>query len=293
MKLKLTIFLSTVAVSLALLMGASTAQAIEVIFDDNGNAIQILDLPVVDENTQETTVYNVDFEYEQGINVYEGGFDFPDDETILIARQEVNNALNAFSAELVGEVGSDQFFIGNKWEDGLMAALGGELISEDWKSCESDCISAFGLAGAAILNPQELFVYADFTVADGTSPPTGSPVTISGTVTFLEGSGLVLENNGRDDLPIDGDGAFTFETPLTPGGLYNVTVATNPTNPTQACSVENSGGEVPAEGVTDVLVTCGEAVLGDLIKVAAEGDTLPDTTVLTSILSDGGVAINI
>jgi hypothetical protein len=50
---------------------------------------------------------------------------------------------------------------------------------------------------------------------------------------------------------------------------------------------------VPAEDVTDVAVTCVEPVLGDLVKVAAEGDTLPDETVLTDILLDGGVAINL
>jgi hypothetical protein len=293
MKFKRTIFLTAVVVTMSLLLGTITAQAVEVIFDVNGNATQILDLPITDEVTNETTVYDVDFVYEPGINVYGSGFDFPGDETILLVRQEVNNTLNAFNAELVGGAASDQYFIGNKWEDGLLVALGGEFISGDWETCERDCIAVFGVGGAALLNPEDFLVYADFTVADGPPPLPGEPVTIGGSVTGLEGSGLVLKNNGIDNLSIAGDGPFTFVTPLTPGGLYSVTVATNPTNPTQTCSVENGGGEVPAENVTDVAVTCAEAVLGDLNKVAAEGDTLPDETVLETILLDGGVAINI
>jgi hypothetical protein len=122
--------------------------------------------------------------------------------------------------------------------------------------------------------------------------PTPEPVTIGGTVSGLVGSGLVLQNNGRDNETIDSDGEFTFDTPLTPSAFYNVTVAANPSNPTQTCSVENGSGTVPAEDVTDVAVTCVEPVLGDLVKVAAEGETLADNTVLTLILKDAGVAIN-
>jgi hypothetical protein len=119
------------------------------------------------------------------------------------------------------------------------------------------------------------------------------PVTIGGNVTGLLGDGLVLQNNGKDDESIDADGVFTFDTPRTPGSLYDVTVATNPTSPAQTCSVDNSGGTVPLEDVTNVTVTCAEAVLGDLIKVAAEGQALPNGTFLKEILLDGGVAINI
>jgi hypothetical protein len=50
---------------------------------------------------------------------------------------------------------------------------------------------------------------------------------------------------------------------------------------------------VPLEDVTSVAVSCAEVVVGDVSKVAAVGDTLPDDTLLTQILLDGGVAINI
>jgi hypothetical protein len=120
----------------------------------------------------------------------------------------------------------------------------------------------------------------------------GDPVTIGGTVTGLEGSGLVLQNNGADDRPIDSDGTFTFDTSLEPCRTYNVTVLTNPENPTQICNVENGSGDVSTEDVTDVAVTCVEPELAGIKKVAAEGDTLGDT-VLKDILLNGGVAISL
>ena len=235
----------------------------------------------------------MEFVHERGIDVYSSSFDFPDDETIFIVRQQVNNALNAENAGPVGEVGAEKFFIGNKWDDGLLVALGGELISGAWETCETDCIAVFGLGGVALLDPNAVFVYADFTVVEGPEPPPeGDPVTIGGTVTGLTGSGLVLQNNGTDDLPITVDGPFTFVTPLLPGGLYSVTVFSNPNNPSQTCSVTNGNGTVPTEAVTNVTVTCGEPPVSDISKVAAEGDTLPDDTTLDEILKEGGVAIN-
>jgi hypothetical protein len=117
------------------------------------------------------------------------------------------------------------------------------------------------------------------------------PVTIGGTVTGLEGSGLVLQNNGSDDLTIDADDEFTFDTPLKPDTSYDVTVYIHPEG--QICSVENGSGTVPAEAVTNVAVSCAEAPVATVSKVAAEGDTLLDDTILMDILLDGGVAINL
>jgi len=293
MKRKLTMLSAAVVVALGLLLGASTAQATDVIFNDDGNAIRIEDLEVVDENTEVIGVYDVEFVNNRGIDVYGSGFDFPDDETIFLAREAVNNALNTENAGPVGEVGDDQFFIGNKWEDGRLVALGSELISEDWETCETGCIAVFGLGGVAVLDPNAVFVYADFTVVEGPEPPPeGDPVTIGGTVTGLTGSGLVLQNNGTDDLLITGDGPFTFATPLRPGGLYSVTVFSNPKNPSQTCSVTNGNGTVPTENVTNITVACTEGPVSDISKVAAEDDTLPDGTILSEILREGGVAIN-
>lgn len=79
--------------------------------------------------------------------------------------------------------------------------------------------------------------------------------TVGGTVAGLTGSGLVLRNNGGDDLAISGDGAFVFPTSLASGNDYDVTVAVHPTGPAQSCAVTNAGGTVSG-AVTNVEVNC-------------------------------------
>ena len=79
---------------------------------------------------------------------------------------------------------------------------------------------------------------------------------IGGTVTGLDGTGLVLQNNGGDDLAITGNGPFTFATELEDGSAYTVTVLTQPTGPNQTCTVTNGSGTLSGADVTDVQVTC-------------------------------------
>ena len=93
-----------------------------------------------------------------------------------------------------------------------------------------------------------------FTLNVGVGGP--EPVTIGGSVIGLVGSGLVLQNNGGDDLSIVGDGPFTFVTPLTPGDSFEVTVFTQPEG--QICSVENGLGLAGTEDITNVSVACGD-----------------------------------
>ncbi|MGH8189614.1 MAG: hypothetical protein ACREUC_23870, partial [Steroidobacteraceae bacterium] len=79
---------------------------------------------------------------------------------------------------------------------------------------------------------------------------------IRGTVSGLLGTGLVLQNNGADDLAINADGSFGFATAVLAGRNYNVTVLTQPSNPSQSCTVTNASGTVGSADVTDVAVTC-------------------------------------
>ena len=80
--------------------------------------------------------------------------------------------------------------------------------------------------------------------------------TIGGTVSGLAGTGLLLRNNGADDLPISANGAFTFSTPLPTGASYAVTVAGQPGGPSQTCAVSGGVGTVGSGNVTDVVVQC-------------------------------------
>jgi hypothetical protein len=76
------------------------------------------------------------------------------------------------------------------------------------------------------------------------------------TVSGLAGTGLVLRNNGRDDLSITGNGSFQFRELLASGAMYDVRVATPPTNPTQSCAVGNGSGTIGAANVANITVTC-------------------------------------
>lgn len=82
---------------------------------------------------------------------------------------------------------------------------------------------------------------------------------VGGTVSGLSGSGLVLRNNGGDDLAIGGNGPFEFAAPVIEGGSYAVIVHSQPNDPPQSCSVANGSGTVSGGPVTDVQVTCVEA----------------------------------
>ena len=79
--------------------------------------------------------------------------------------------------------------------------------------------------------------------------------TVGGTISGLSGSGLVLALNGAT-LPVTANGPFTFPGALASGSTYTVTVGTQPSNPTQTCTVTNGGGTVGAANVTNVAVTC-------------------------------------
>ena len=81
--------------------------------------------------------------------------------------------------------------------------------------------------------------------------------TIGGVVFELTGSGLVLQNNGGDDLSISTAGAFTFSTAVANGAAYDVTVKTQPSAPEQTCLVANGTGTIGAEGVANIRIECG------------------------------------
>jgi galactose oxidase-like protein len=80
--------------------------------------------------------------------------------------------------------------------------------------------------------------------------------TVGGTISGLSGSGLVLQDNGGNNLPISANGSFTFTTPIASGSTFNVTVFSQPSNPAQTCGVASGSGTVASANVTSVVVTC-------------------------------------
>jgi len=84
---------------------------------------------------------------------------------------------------------------------------------------------------------------------------TASAYSISGTVYGLSGSGLALQDNGGDNLPVSAGGSFTFAAEIDNGNPYAVTVETQPSNPAQTCRVPNGTGTAYAD-VTGIQVVC-------------------------------------
>jgi hypothetical protein len=96
----------------------------------------------------------------------------------------------------------------------------------------------------------------------GDPPPTGgvqNSYSVGGTVAGLTAAGLILKNNGGDDLAIDANGGFAFQTLLASGAAYAVTVASQPAAAGVTCAVANGEGSVAAANVTNVTVTCTAA----------------------------------
>jgi len=93
--------------------------------------------------------------------------------------------------------------------------------------------------------------------AEVSATPTGPPPTYSvgGTVSGLTGT-VTLQNNAADDLVIDADSSFTFDTAVNDGSTYVVTVSTQPAG--QTCSVTNGSGTISGVNVSNIGVSCAD-----------------------------------
>ena len=90
----------------------------------------------------------------------------------------------------------------------------------------------------------------------GGSSPAPINFFVGGTISGLAGSGLVLQNNGSNNLTVSANASsFTFTTALASGTPYSVTVLTQPTNPNQTCVVTSGNGTVNSN-ITNVSVAC-------------------------------------
>ena len=97
---------------------------------------------------------------------------------------------------------------------------------------------------------------AVLTILDDDRPPTLPPsFTIGGTVTGLAGTGLVLQHVTTGENLATGNGPFTFSQQLLSGFAYSVAVGTQPSNPSQLCTITNGSGVANAN-ITNVAVNC-------------------------------------
>jgi hypothetical protein len=117
---------------------------------------------------------------------------------------------------------------------------------------------------------------------------------VGGRVVGLTGSGLVLTDNASDNLTVSGNGAFTFAVPVTSGSPYTVSIATQPSNPTQVCTLAGQTGTVGDGDVSSILVNCSAntfTVSGTVSNLAGSGLVLNTSAGSLSITSNGGFAL--
>jgi hypothetical protein len=67
-------------------------------------------------------------------------------------------------------------------------------------------------------------------------------------------AGLVLEDNGADNLTVSANGSFNFATPVPGGSPYAVTLLAQPAG--ESCAVSNGSGTVGAANITGIPVQC-------------------------------------
>ena len=100
-------------------------------------------------------------------------------------------------------------------------------------------------------------------------PPT---YTVGGTVNGLSTSGLVLQNNGGDNLTLNTSGRFAFATSLLTGQPYSVTIAAQPTS--QLCAVTvGAVGTIGSANVTSVQVDCRATPMFNIAEYPLPGVT--------------------
>jgi hypothetical protein len=112
---------------------------------------------------------------------------------------------------------------------------------------------------------------------------------VGGTVVDLHGEGLVLKNNGGDDLAIQSNGSFTFATRLGDGAAYAVTIAAQPT--AQTCSVKNGNGTVEGGDVTDIRVSCVDDVMPIMLSIGGTVTGLRGKGLVLQNNGEGDLAI--
>jgi len=125
-----------------------------------------------------------------------------------------------------------------------LSTFDGEEMNGNWTFTVDD---SFNLDGGA-LNSWGLEICS--------IAPAPVTYTVGGTASGLAATGLVLQNNGGDDLPVDADGSFTFVTALSNGSSYLVTVLSEPLIPDQSCTVNNGSGTLAGANVSNVTVSC-------------------------------------
>ena len=123
-------------------------------------------------------------------------------------------------------------------------------------------------------------VFAALAMACTNTPTDATPTySVGGTVSGLAGTGLVLRDNGSDDLVVSANGSFTITTGLPGGAAYSVTVVSQPSSPSQSCVVTAGSGTVATGDIKTVMIDCttNSYTVGGMVSgLTGEGLVLRD-----------------
>ena len=100
---------------------------------------------------------------------------------------------------------------------------------------------------------------------------------IGGSISGLaNGNNLTLQNNLDDNLIINTNGSFTFDTPLDDNEMYDVTILLQPTTPKQTCAIVNNNGTLAGSDITNITITCNTAqyTIGGIISGLTTGSSM-------------------
>jgi hypothetical protein len=117
---------------------------------------------------------------------------------------------------------------------------------------------------------------------------------VGGTVSGLNGTGLVLASNTGETLSVAGNGSFTFKTTFPSGNPYYVLVLTQPSSPTQTCLATNGAGTVAIANVTGITVACStkttatDAIGGMVVGLTGSGLVLQNNGTDSLVVSAEG-----
>jgi uncharacterized delta-60 repeat protein len=116
--------------------------------------------------------------------------------------------------------------------------------------------------------------------------------TVSGSISGLAGSGLVLQDQTRG-VPLNASGnAFAFTNALSNGDAYHIVVQTQPSNPLQICTVTNGQGTIASANVTNVAISCTTpAAPGSLDASFGDHGRVATNVTFSSALFGGRVGI--
>jgi hypothetical protein len=153
------------------------------------------------------------------------------------------------------------------------------LVTVKTQPSGQSCVVGNGAGTAASAN------IANVTVGCTTNSP--PKYTLSGMISGLAATGLVIQNTGTDYLSLAaGATSFTFATALPPAATYQVTVKTQPAG--EVCTVTNGAGTISNTNIVNVVITCTPYfTLGGTVS------NLQGTTLMLLLQNNGSVASNV